>query len=281
MIITGMSGAGRTQATKFLEDIGYFCIDNIPTVLLPKFGELYTMNEMNIEKLALVMDVRGGDFFEDLFLFMKNMEKTGIHVRILFLDCADRVLINRYKENKRLHPLAPDGNNASGIRKERQRLEKLREKADYLIDTTALSIWDLKKKINDIFGADRRSAGMKINIISFGYKHGLPDACDLVFDVRFIPNPYYVPELRHFTGNDSNVKEYVLYSEETKVFLDKLFDLLKFLLPLYIVEGKEVLVIGIGCTGGKHRSVAIANETMRLLSSAGYTVSLEHRDIGK
>lgn len=276
-----MSGAGRTQATKFLEDLGYFCIDNMPPMLLPKFGELYVLNEMKIDKLALVMDVRSGDFYNDLIKFMDEMKKVNVEVSILYLDCSDEVLINRYKENRRLHPLAQTGNNLEGILIERQRLSALKGQSDYIIDTTKFSVWDLKKEITKIFKDESSQIDLIVNLVSFGYKYGLPFSCDLLFDVRFIPNPFYVPELRNYTGNDENVKEYVLYAEETKVFLDKLVDLLKFLLPLYQVEGKKTLTIGIGCTGGKHRSVAITNELSRLLNNLGYKPSIEHRDIGK
>ncbi len=276
-----MSGAGRTQATKFLEDLGYFCIDNMPPMLLPKFGELYLMNEMKTDKLALVMDVRSGVFFNDLITFMDDMKKANVDVSILFLDCSDEVLINRYKENRRLHPLAQSGNNLEGIRLERQRLSPLKGQSDHVIDTTNFSVWDLKNKMIELFKDDSSQTDLIVHVVSFGYKNGLPIACDLLFDVRFISNPFYVPELRHYTGNDERVKDYVLGADETKEFLKKLFDLLQFLLPLYQLEGKQALTIGIGCTGGKHRSVAIANELVKQLKVLGYRISLEHRDIGK
>lgn len=281
VIITGMSGAGRTQVTKFMEDLGYFCIDNIPTLLLPKFGELYEKNEMNLHKFALVMDVRGGDFVEDLYLFTDKMKAMGVTVQILFLDCADKVLISRHKENKKLHPLAVDGDNLSAVTRERQLVSGLREHADHVIDTTNTSIWELKKRIHEIFAADDARSRMKVNVISFGYKHGVPEQADLMFDVRFLPNPYYVAELRNQTGNDEAVSSYVLNSEGADNFLQKLEDMLKFLLPKYQEEGKEVLVIAIGCTGGHHRSVAISNEICRRLSTPELPVSLTHRDIGK
>ncbi|NLN03354.1 MAG: RNase adapter RapZ [Clostridiaceae bacterium] len=281
LIVTGMSGAGSTQATKCLEDLGYFCIDNMPPMLLPKFGELYLMNEMKTDKLALVMDVRSGDFFNDLITFMDDMKKANVDVSILFLDCSDEVLINRYKENRRLHPLAQSGNNLEGIRLERQRLSPLKGQSDHVIDTTNFSVWDLKNKMIELFKDDSSQTDLIVHVVSFGYKNGLPIACDLLFDVRFISNPFYVPELRHYTGNDERVKDYVLGADETKEFLKKLFDLLQFLLPLYQLEGKQALTIGIGCTGGKHRSVAIANELVKQLKVLGYRISLEHRDIGK
>ena len=281
VIITGMSGAGRTQTTKFMEDLGYFCIDNIPTLLLPKFGELYEKNEMNLHKFALVMDVRGGDFVEDLYLFTDKMKSMGVSVKILFLDCADNVLISRHKENKKLHPLASDGDNLSAVNRERKLLSGLREHADYILDTTNFSIWELKKKINELFAEGDPNSRMKVNVISFGYKHGVPEQADLMFDVRFLPNPYYVAELRTQTGNDEGVSSYVLNSEGATEFLAKLEDLLRFLLPRYQEEGKEVLVIGIGCTGGHHRSVAISNEICKRLAQPDMPISLTHRDIGK
>ena len=281
VIITGMSGAGRTQTTKFMEDLGYFCIDNIPTLLLPKFGELYEKNEMNLHKFALVMDVRGGNFVDDLYLFTDKMKSMGVSVKILFLDCADNVLVSRHKENKKLHPLASDGDNMAAVCRERKLLSGLREHADYILDTTNFSIWELKKKINELFAEGDRNSRMKVNVISFGYKHGVPEQADLMFDVRFLPNPYYVAELRTQTGNDEGVSTYVLNSDGAQAFLAKVEDLLKFLLPKYQDEGKEVLVIAVGCTGGHHRSVAISNEICKRLSRPEMPISLTHRDIGK
>lgn len=281
LVVTGMSGAGRTQTTKFLEDMGFFCMDNIPSMLLPKFRELYLKQEMAMERLALVMDIRGGDFYQDLMHFVEGLQQVGRGVEILFLECSDEVLLKRYKENRRLHPLAPDGNNLEGIRKERERLAALREQATYVLDTTETSIWDLKRELHRIFVQDRRRNGLKIHGVSFGYKYGVPADCDLLFDVRFLPNPYYVQTLRALTGNDEPVRQYVLSLREAETFLEKLLDFLKFLLPLYEQEGKEVLVIGVGCTGGRHRSVTLLNELVRRMSTMGYICSLEHRDIGK
>lgn len=281
LIITGMSGAGRTQATKFLEDLGYFCIDNMPPMLLPKFGELYKMNEMQTDKLALVMDVRSGEFYNDLIKFMDLLNEIKIDVKILYLDCSDEVLVNRYRENRRVHPLAEAGNNLEGIKKERERLFALKGQSDFVIDTTDLSVWDLKRKISELIAEEGIDGKFNINIISFGYKHGLPYICDLVFDVRFIPNPFYKPELRHFTGEDKDVSDYVLSAAATSKFLKKLLDFLVWLLPLYKQEGKQTLTIGLGCTGGKHRSVAIANELGKKLEELDYISSIEHRDIRK
>lgn len=279
IILTGMSGAGKSQATKFLEDVGYFCIDNMPLKLFSKFGELYRCSEVQ-KKTALVTDIRSGNDFSDLYTFVDEMKKLGQDIKILFIDCSDLIILNRYKENKRLHPLANDGNNISAIHKEREMLSKLKEMADFVIDTSNFSIWDLKKSIIKLFGEDIHS-GIRVNVCSFGFKRGIPVTSDLVFDVRFIKNPYYISELKHQTGKDEAVKEFVLGDKNCKIFLGKLEEMLLFLIPLYKNEGKELLEIGIGCTGGKHRSVAIASEIANILKEKGVNVSLEHRDILK
>jgi len=281
LIITGMSGAGKSQTTKFLEDFGYFCIDNLPLQLLPKFSELYNKNEITLEKMACVIDIRNGEFYNELIKFKSNLSASGIKVELLFLDCSDEVLLYRYKQNRRMHPLVENGNNLEGIAKERKYMEQVRLHSDYIIDTTDLTPWKLKNELLDLFVTDRKNTGIKINIISFGYKHGLPSACDNIFDVRFIPNPYYVPELRFKNGNDEEVRKYVIEKDETKIFFDKLYEFSKAMFPFYQSEGKEILYIGIGCTGGKHRSVAVANELETLYSSMGYSVFVEHRDIDK
>ena len=281
LILTGMSGGGKSQAAKFLEDIGYFCIDNMPLKLFSKFGEMYKHSEISQRKTAFVTDVRSGDDFSDLYHFIDEMKNSGETVKIVFVDCNDSVILNRYKENKRLHPLAQDGNNVAAIEIERGKLAGLKDNSDIIIDTSTYSVWDLKKKIVKLFGTFEGNEGIKLNIISFGFKQGIPHTCDLVFDVRFLKNPYYVDELKHLTGNDEPVKEYVLNSENCKIFINKLKDMLDFLLPLYNNEGKEILEIGIGCTGGKHRSVAITNETVRIMKEKGYSVFTEHRDILK
>lgn len=281
LIVTGMSGAGKTQATKFLEDIGYFCIDNMPLKLFPKFGEMYKHSEFTSKKTALVTDIRSGDDFSDLYLFIEDMKAIGEPIKVVFIDCTDTVILNRYKENKRLHPLAGDGNNGAAIEMERKKLLHLKEISDVIIDTSAYSIWELKKNIVKLFGTADDETGIKVNVVSFGYKHGVPQTCDLVFDVRFLDNPYYVDGLRDLTGDDAAVSEYVAASPNCPEFLEKATDLISFLLPLYRSEGKEVLEIGIGCTGGKHRSVAIANEIARRFKKEGYAVFQEHRDILK
>ena len=279
IILTGMSGAGKSQATKFLEDVGYFCIDNMPLKLFSKFGELYRCSEVQ-KKTALVTDIRSGTDFSDLYSFVDETKSLGHNIKILFIDCSDIIILNRYKENKRLHPLANDGNNISAIHKEREMLSKLKEMADFVIDTSNFSIWDLKKSIIKLFGEDIHS-GIKVNVCSFGFKRGIPVTADLVFDVRFIKNPYYIPELKYQTGQDEAVKDFVLGDKNCKIFLGKLEEMLLFLIPLYKNEGKELLEIGIGCTGGKHRSVAIASKIADILREKGVNVSLEHRDILK
>ncbi|MFR1518719.1 MAG: RNase adapter RapZ [Clostridia bacterium] len=281
LILTGMSGAGKSQATKFLEDIGYFCIDNMPLKLFSKFGEMYKRSEFTSKKTALVTDVRSGDNFSDLYHFIEDMKKIGEQVRVVFIDCSDSVILNRYKENKRLHPLAEDGNNVNAIEEERIKLAHLKELSDVIIDTSAYSVWELKKNIVKLFGTADDENGIKVNILSFGYKHGLPQTCDLIFDVRFLDNPYYVAELKNLTGNDEAVRNYVMQSANCREFLGKLEDMIAFLLPLYRSEGKEILEIGIGCTGGKHRSVALTNELAALFKKKGYPVFTEHRDILK
>ncbi len=283
LILTGMSGAGKTQATKFLEDIGFFCIDNMPLKLFSKFGEMYLHSEFAYSKTALVTDVRSGNDFTDLYSFIDDMRAAGENLKVVFIDCSDSVILNRYKENKRMHPLAGKGkgSNETAIADERKRLSQLKDMADVIIDTSAYSIWELKKSIVNIFGSPDGDTGIKVNVISFGYKYGLPGNCDVVFDVRFLDNPYYVSGLKNLTGNDSEVTDYVLASEHCDEFLAKLMDMLIYLLPLYKAEGKEILEIGIGCTGGKHRSVAIANYVAGKIGENGYSVFTEHRDILK
>ena len=281
LILTGMSGGGKTQAAKFLEDIGYFCIDNMPLKLFSKFGEMYKHSEIAQKKTAFVTDVRSGDDFSDVYAFIEDMKTSGEPVKVVFIDCNDSVILNRYKENKRLHPLAQDGNNVAAIESERKRLEGLKNIADIIIDTSKFSIWELKKHIVKQFGSNDGNGGIKINVVSFGFKHGVPQTCDITFDVRFLKNPYYVDELKYKTGNDEEVKNFVLNSEHCGDFVKKFVDMLDMLLPLYSNEGKEILEIGIGCTGGKHRSVAIANEISRILKEKNYPVFNEHRDILK
>ncbi|CCQ97960.1 conserved hypothetical protein [[Clostridium] ultunense Esp] len=278
VIITGMSGAGKSQAMKAMEDMGYYCMDNLPPTLLPKFAELCHQSKRNIDKVAVVVDIRGGIFFEDLFKGLEELNEEGIKYSILFLDALDQVLIKRYKELRRPHPLNPKGGILNGILEERKLLEEVKKKADFVIDTSKLTIGMLKEEIYKIFFEGLELRKLTISIVSFGFKHGMLLDADLVFDVRFIPNPYYVPELKDFTGEDEDVKRYVFHWDQTNIFMDKLMDMLEFLIPYYIKEGKTQLIIGIGCTGGKHRSVAIANEIEKRLKENEHRAIVSHRD---
>jgi len=279
VIVTGLSGAGKTEATKSLEDIGYFCVDNLPPKLIPKFAEACNTGQIN--KVALVMDIRGGVFFDDLFESLEYLRKNNFKYEILFLDCSDEVLVKRFKQNRRSHPLSPNGRVLTGINIERKKLREVQDKADIIIDTSKYPIKDLREKINEYFGDKSIEEEISISVLSFGFKYGIPVDSDLVFDVRFIPNPFYIPELKPLSGIDEPVKEYVLKQQETKDFLEKLNDMLKFLIPNYAKEGKKQLIVSIGCTGGRHRSVAIANAVYEELKKEDFNTSIEHRDINE
>ncbi|CAM3281315.1 RNase adapter RapZ [Sporolactobacillus spathodeae] len=278
VIITGMSGAGKTVATRIFEDLGYFCIDNLPPTLLPKFIDLIEDADSNkFHKLALVMDLRGGEFFDSLFISLDAFSKSErFRPKILFLDAKDNVLVQRYKETRRSHPLAQQGRPIEGIQLERKKLEEVRGLAQYYIDTSDMSARELRDQIIRHFGKEAET--FRVNLLSFGFKHGLPIDADLVFDVRFLPNPYYIKHMRDRTGLDADISEYVLKWSETQQFLKKLMDLLRFMLPQYKREGKGQLVIAIGCTGGMHRSVALAEWIGKKLS-ADYPTSISHRDM--
>lgn len=281
VIVTGLSGAGKTQAIRSLEDLGYFCIDNLPPSLIPKFAEICYQTEGKMDKIALVIDIRGGKFFDALFESLQYLTEQEYKYEILFLDAEDEVLVKRYKESRRKHPLAPDGRILKGISLERKKLEEVKQKATNIIDTTYLAPRELRKKISEIYSNEDEETLLFITILSFGFKYGIPVDSDLVFDVRFLPNPYYIPELKQFSGNDSKVKEYVFKFNETNVFIEKLEDMLEYLIPNYLKEGKRQLIISIGCTGGRHRSVAISNEIYERLTKKGNKVSIEHRDISE
>ena len=280
VIVTGMSGAGKTTVLKFLEDINYFCADNLPPALLLKFAELFEQGT-EIDKVALGIDIRGGKLFEDFFQGLSQLTENGYDYEILFLDASDECLIKRFKETRRSHPLSKGGSIAEGIQKERAILEQVKKRADYIIDTSNILTRELKEKINDIFVLHEAFDSLMITVGSFGFKYGIPMDSDLVFDVRFLPNPFYIPELKELTGNDAPVNDYVMGFEESRVFLNKLLDLLEFLIPKYIKEGKNSLVISIGCTGGKHRSVTIANQLYLALKQKGHSVRLRHDDMEK
>ena len=283
VIVTGMSGAGKSTALKMLEDVGYFCVDNLPVPLIPKMADLLRVPGTEINKAALGVDIRSGQSFEELEKVLEELDSTGMQYEILFLESSDDVLIKRYKETRRFHPLAGnEGRVDQGIRMERQRIRFLRKRADYLIDTSHMLTRELKAELNKIFVQNKEYKNLYISVLSFGFKYGIPADADLVFDVRFLPNPYYIEELRPKSRNDKEVRDYVMQNEKAKVFLEKLSDMVEFLIPNYILEGKTQLVIGIGCTGGKHRSVTLANELFRVLSkNENYGVRIEHRDIGK
>lgn len=283
VIVTGMSGAGKSTALKMLEDVGYFCVDNLPVPLIPKMADLLRVPGTEINKAALGVDIRSGQSFEELEKVLEELDDTGMRYEILFLESSDEVLIKRYKETRRFHPLAGnEGRVDQGIRMERQRIRFLRKRADYLIDTSHMLTRELKAELNKIFVQNKEYKNLYISVLSFGFKYGIPADADLVFDVRFLPNPYYIEELRPKSGNDKEVRDYVMQNEKAKVFLEKLSDMVEFLIPNYILEGKTQLVIGIGCTGGKHRSVTLANELFRVLSkNENYGVRIEHRDIRK
>ncbi|SMB91502.1 UPF0042 nucleotide-binding protein [Thermanaeromonas toyohensis ToBE] len=279
VIVTGLSGAGKTQAIRSLEDLGFFCIDNLPPSLVPGLVELLSKQGPGPEenkKVALVMDIRGGKFFEGLEEALDYLDEQGFPYEILFLEASDEVLVRRYKETRRRHPLAGESI-LEGILEERRRLESIKERASKVIDTSELTPRQLKEEIAELFGAQRQK--LTVTVVSFGYKYGLPLDADLVMDVRFLPNPYYNPALRPFTGHDRCVADFVLSSPATQEFLHKFMDLLRFLIPSYIKEGKSHLVIAIGCTGGQHRSVTLANKIGELLKHEDFRVIVKHRDV--
>lgn len=281
VILTGMSGAGKSQAIKVLEDINYYCMDNMPPALLPNFAELCKSSSKEVDKVAVVADIRGGIFFKDLFNSLEILKNKGIKYSVLFLDASDEELVKRYKELRRPHPLSTTGTIIDGIQDERMLLNEVKQKSDYIINTSNMKLGRLKEEILTIFLNGKIPHNLNISIMSFGYKYGLPQDSDLVFDVRFLPNPYYIEELKQFTGNDANVQEYVMGFDTTVTFINKLMDMLNFLMPHYIKEGKSNLVISIGCTGGKHRSVTISNKVADILSETNYRVMLTHRDVEK
>ena len=280
IIVTGLSGAGTSEATKSLEDMGYFCVDNLPPTLITKFAEACRQSDGKIDKVALVIDIRGGVFFNDLFQSLRDLEKEQFKYEILFLDATDEVLVKRFKEKRRSHPLSGGGRVITGIGLERKKLREVKDKADIIIDTSKYKIGDLREEMTKYFGDETLpEKQLSITVLSFGFKYGIPVDSDLVFDVRFIPNPFYISELKPFSGLDTPVRDYVLEQYETKAFLEKINDMLEFLIPNYQKEGKRQLIISIGCTGGRHRSVAIAHEIYENLYEKNYNVYIEHRDI--
>jgi UPF0042 nucleotide-binding protein len=281
VIVTGVSGAGKSQAIKILEDMGFFCIDNLPPTLILKFLEVCKISEEKIEKVAIVMDIRSGKMLDSSSSILANLEEEGYNYDILFLEAADSVLVKRYKLTRRKHPLAMNERIAEGIKKERERLEPLRKKAKYIINTTKLSVKALREEMLNIFEYGGHFEGLFIQVMSFGFKHGVPNDIDLVFDMRVLPNPYNVESLRELTGRNEKIKDYVMKFPETEILLNKILDYLEFVIPIYIKEGRTQLVIGIGCTGGKHRSVVMTEEVSKRLNDNGHKVQFEHRDITK
>lgn len=282
VIVTGMSGAGKSTALKILEDAGYFCVDNLPIPLIPKFVEMLAVPDTQIGKAALGIDIRSGQALDDLARQLVQIDNQGTAYEILFLDARDDVLVKRYKETRRQHPLGREGHIGAGIAEERERITFLKKKATYILDTSKMLTRELKAELDQIFVEGKDFRNLYVTIMSFGFKYGLPQDADLVFDVRFLPNPYYVDELKEKTGNDREVQEYVLNNGRAAEFVEKLTGLIDFLLPNYILEGKNQLVIAVGCTGGKHRSVTMANELYRFVKqNESYGVRIEHRDIMK
>jgi len=279
LVITGISGAGKSLVAKYMEDLGYFCVDNLPPALIPKFAEIVSRSAGKINKIALVIDVRGGELLNDFFPSLEALKELGFEYKILFLEASNNVLVKRYKESRRSHPLAHSGRIMEGINEERQVLQQIKKNADHVIDTSNLAPIQLKEEISNIFLKGKEFKGMIISIVSFGFKYGIPIDCDLVFDVRFLPNPYYIPSMRKLTGKSEIVRDYVMKNEQTVVFFEKLIDLLDFLIPNYIREGKSQLVIGVGCTGGRHRSVAISELLYNTLADRQHSAIIDHRDI--
>ncbi|WP_425538122.1 RNase adapter RapZ [Microaceticoccus formicicus] len=278
VIITGMSGAGKSSALNILEDMGFYSMDNLPPLLIMSFAELTSRSEIVIERLAVGLDIRGVGFLENLTKSIEDLKKAGFDVSVLFLDASDEVLVKRYKELRRPHPMERQGNILNGIDRERQALENIRENSDYIIDTSKLKLAELKARISELYNVEGTKDIMIISIVSFGFKNGILLDADLVFDVRFLPNPYYIEELKEKTGKDSEVFDYVFSYDVTDKFLNEIMELLNFTVPYYEKEGKRNLIIGIGCTGGRHRSVAIAEKLGELIKEKYDLVFVSHRD---
>ena len=282
VVVTGMSGGGKLTAQKMLEDMGFYCVDNLPVPLIGVFVDLIREPNREIEKVVLGLDVRADQPFEEAIAALEDLKKKGVPYEILFMDASDETLLKRYKETRRNHPLAVGGRVEDGIKKEREILKNFKKEADYVIDTSKLLTRELKEELDKIFINNEKYNSLMVNVVSFGFKHGIPADADLVFDVRFLPNPFNIEELKPLTGNDAPVHDYVMSFPEAKEFLNKLTDMINFLIPNYVKEGKYQLVIGIGCTGGKHRSVTLANELYAALKDKGsYGLTITHRDAGK
>lgn len=279
VIITGMSGSGKSEAMNVMEDMGYYCIDNLPPEIIPKMVTLSADSKGTLNKIALGVDIRGYQFLEEISNALNFLEESGFDYQIIFLESSDETIVKRYKMSRRRHPLSNGDDILQGIFKEKTLLADIRKKADYIVDTSNFLPIDLRGEIMSLFNDDIKNKELMITIVSFGFKYGIPIDADLVFDVRFMPNPYYVIEMRHHTGNDQDVQDYVMNNENSIVFIKKLEDMLDFLIPMYIKEGKNHLVIAIGCTGGRHRSVTVSNLIYSYLLKQKYSVFLKHRDI--
>ncbi len=280
VVVTGMSGGGKSTALKMLEDAGFYCVDNLPASLIEKFVELIATPGSEITKVALGLDVRAGESFKEVTSILQKEKEAGYDFEILFMDASDNALVKRYKETRRVHPLASGGRVEEGIRRERELLSGIKTQADYVIDSSNLLTRELKEELDRIFIKNEEYNSLMITLLSFGFKYGIPADADLVFDVRFLPNPFYIDELKQKTGNDKEVRDYVMQFEESRTFLDKLTDMLQFLIPNYVKEGKYQLVVAIGCTGGQHRSVTLANELYgRMKDQGGYGIKLFHREV--
>lgn len=282
VIVSGLSGAGKSKTASFMEDLGFYCVDNMPADLIPQFAQLCLATKGRYERVALVTDVRGSLTFEGLFKALEGLNQMQLQYTILFIEADTDVIIKRYKETRRKHPLTKDGSDLiEAVERERKLLEPIRNRANAIINTSNLSTAKLRGEVINRVAGDLRDQAMTVSVMSFGFKFGLPMEADLVFDVRFLPNPHYIPELRHKTGLDAEVRDFVFSYQQTKDFVTKVEDLLAFLLPSYVDEGKTNLVIAVGCTGGKHRSVSVARELGEFASKRGYAISVSHRDLGR
>ena len=282
LIITGLSGGGKSRAASYLEDIGYYTVDNLPAEMMVKFADFCAGSSGRYDRVALVYDVRSGEPTDILIETLERLKASGVNCRMLFLEADNQTIVNRYKETRRMHPLQKKGESVEqAIRREREWMQPVRDHADFVLDTSALSIAKLRSELLDLFGQQGDRGGLAVNVLSFGFKHGIPIEADLVFDVRFMPNPYYVPELKNKTGLDQAVRDFVFSFRQTNDFMEQLEKMLTFLLPLYAEEGKSALVIANGCTGGHHRSVAVAHELAEYITEEGYQVTENHRDISR
>ncbi|MEA4988392.1 MAG: RNase adapter RapZ [Anaerovorax sp.] len=279
IIVTGLSGAGKSQAVHCMEDLGYYCIDNMPPILIKEFINLAVQDKMKIDKAAFVVDIRSREFFENFKNSLLDLKNQDMPIKVMFLEASDEVLIRRYKETRRNHPLSPAGAIAEGIKKERESLKEIRKEADFILDTSNMKTAKLSEEIKRLLLSKEASDGFTITIMSFGYKHGIPLDADWVFDVRFLPNPFYLASMKNLTGNSKKVQDYVLKFPESHKFIKEIYNLTNYLIPLYKKEGKSHLVLAFGCTGGQHRSVTMANEFSRLFTEDEKRIILIHRDL--